>query len=58
MKITEVNLIENTTQPLGLNPVSMKNIGNIVLLAGKNGFRKICFLRFKSLSRINTFSLL
>ncbi len=40
MKITEVNLIENTTQPLGLNPVSMKKIGNIVLLAGKNGSGK------------------
>ena len=40
MKITEVNLVENTTQPLGLNPISMKKIGNMVLLAGKNGSGK------------------
>ena len=40
MKITEVNLIENITQPLGLSQVSMKKIGNIVLLAGKNGSGK------------------
>lgn len=40
MKITEVNLIEKITQPLGLKTVSMKKIGNIILLAGKNGSGK------------------
>lgn len=40
MKITEVNLIENITNPIGLNPISMKKIGNMVLLAGKNGSGK------------------
>ncbi|RBQ28286.1 AAA family ATPase [Aliarcobacter vitoriensis] len=40
MKITEVNLIENITNPVGLNPISMKKIGNMVLLAGKNGSGK------------------
>lgn len=40
MKITEVNLTENVTQPVGLNPISMKKIGNMVLLAGKNGSGK------------------
>ena len=40
MKITEVNLIENITIPVGLKPISMKKIGNIVLLAGKNGSGK------------------
>ena len=40
MKITEVNLTENITQPVGLNPISMKKIGNMVLLAGKNGSGK------------------
>lgn len=40
MKITEVNLTENITHPLGLNSVSMKKIGDMVLLAGKNGSGK------------------
>jgi|GEM_PF-448241 len=40
MKITEVNLIENITIPVGLKPISMKKIGDIVLLAGKNGSGK------------------
>lgn len=40
MKITEVNLTKNITQPVGLNPISMKKIGNMVLLAGKNGSGK------------------
>ncbi|MBY0539980.1 MAG: hypothetical protein K2P52_01015, partial [Campylobacterales bacterium] len=40
MKITEVNLVENITNPVGLKPISMKKIGNMVLLAGKNGSGK------------------
>lgn len=40
MKITEVNLIKNITNPVGLNPISMKKIGEMVLLAGKNGSGK------------------
>lgn len=40
MKITEVNLIENITNQIGLKPISMKKIGNMVLLAGKNGSGK------------------
>lgn len=40
MKITEVNLRENITQSVGLNPISMQKIGNMVLLAGKNGSGK------------------
>ena len=40
MKIIEVNLTENITKSVGLKPVSMKKIGNIVLLAGKNGSGK------------------
>ncbi len=40
MKITEVNLIENITNLVGLKLISMKKIGNIVLLAGKNGSGK------------------
>lgn len=40
MKITEVNLIENITNQVGLKPISMKKIGDIVLLAGKNGSGK------------------
>lgn len=40
MKITEVNLTENITHPLGLSQVSMKKIGDMVLLAGKNGSGK------------------
>lgn len=40
MKITEVNLIENITNQVGLKPISMKKIGDMVLLAGKNGSGK------------------
>lgn len=40
MKITEVNLIENITNQIGLKPISMKKIGDMVLLAGKNGSGK------------------
>ncbi|RXI44356.1 hypothetical protein CRU99_05240 [Malaciobacter mytili] len=40
MKITAVNLTENKTKLVGLNPISMKKIGNTVLLAGKNGSGK------------------
>lgn len=40
MKITEVNLIENITNKIGLKPISMKKIGDMVLLAGKNGSGK------------------
>ncbi len=40
MKITEVNLTENKTNSVGLNPITMKKIGNMVLLAGKNGSGK------------------
>lgn len=40
MKITEVNLIENITNQVGLKSISMKKIGEMVLLAGKNGSGK------------------
>ncbi len=40
MKIIAVNLTENKTNPVGLNPITMKKIGNMVLLAGKNGSGK------------------
>jgi len=40
MKITAVNLTEDKTKLVGLNPISMKKIGNMVLLAGKNGSGK------------------
>lgn len=40
MKIAEVNLIETITNTVGLKPISMKKIGNMVLLAGKNGSGK------------------
>ncbi|MFA7083254.1 MAG: AAA family ATPase [Arcobacteraceae bacterium] len=40
MKIIEVNLTENIANQVGLNPISMKKIDNMVLLAGKNGSGK------------------
>ncbi len=40
MKIIAVNLTENKTNLVGLNPITMKKIGNMVLLAGKNGSGK------------------
>lgn len=35
-----MNLIENITNQVGLKPISMKKIGDMVLLAGKNGSGK------------------
>ncbi|TGK86130.1 methyltransferase domain-containing protein [Leptospira noumeaensis] len=40
MKIVEVNLTENVTEKVGLRPLSMKKLGNTILLAGKNGSGK------------------
>jgi predicted ATPase/SAM-dependent methyltransferase len=40
MKITEVDIPESDTSSVGLKHISMKKIGDIVLLAGKNGSGK------------------
>ena len=40
MKIIEVNLLKEITEMVGLRPISMKKIGNTILLAGKNGSGK------------------
>lgn len=45
MAIIEVNLLEDVTTPLGLKPVTMRKIGSMVLLAGKNGSGKTRLLK-------------
>ena len=40
MKIVEINLIEDITKTVGLRKISMKKVGNTILLAGKNGSGK------------------
>ena len=40
MKITELNIPEEISKEKGLLPVSMSRLGNVVLIAGKNGSGK------------------
>ncbi|KAA3618292.1 MAG: methyltransferase domain-containing protein [Calditrichaeota bacterium] len=40
MKIVEVNFKEDITKTVGLRQISMKKVGNTILLAGKNGSGK------------------
>ena len=40
MKISEVNINEETASIVGLKEISMKKVGNTILLAGKNGSGK------------------
>jgi energy-coupling factor transporter ATP-binding protein EcfA2 len=58
MKIIEVNLTENITKSVGLKPVSMKRIGNIVLLAGKNGSGKTRILNLIRQEISNSYNLI
>jgi len=48
VKITDVQLNENLTKSIGLSPIKMSKIGNIVLLAGKNGSGKTRLLKLVS----------
>ncbi|MBA4318230.1 MAG: hypothetical protein C0412_07500 [Flavobacterium sp.] len=40
VKIVEIDLTEDITKPVGLHRISMKKVGNTILLAGKNGSGK------------------
>lgn len=55
MKITDVNLPDDLTTPMGLKPIAMHKIGGTVLLAGKNGAGKTRILNLVRNNASNIF---